>query len=111
MRRSGVERQEVLAKLRAIRKNVVEHVATQARHFDPLYVLDLFERYATVRDALKAVLPSLFEDLPVREDPTSRTAASITFWRFARSPRASRRRAALTKGNCGRSPAIPGHSC
>jgi len=74
VRRSGVERQEVLAKLRAIRKNVVEHVATQARHFDPLYVLDLFERYATVRDALKAVLPSLFEDLPVREDPTSRTA-------------------------------------
>src|SRR5260370_33589652 len=56
------------------RKSGVASAAPRPRHFDPLYVLDLFQRYATVRDALKAVLPSLFEDLPVREDPTGRTA-------------------------------------
>src|SRR5260370_25629949 len=56
------------------RKSGVASAAPRPRHFDPLYGSDSFQRYAAVRDALKAVLPSLFEDLPVREDPTGRTA-------------------------------------
>lgn len=62
-------RNERLAKLRALRNNIAKRLENRDQNFDPLYALDLFDRYATIRDELKSEQPSLFGDLPVREVP------------------------------------------
>lgn len=59
-----------IAKLRALHNNIFNRLLELHRqNFDPLYTLDLFNRYATIRDTLKSEYPSLFDDLPVREVP------------------------------------------
>lgn len=62
------------AKLRALHNNIFNALLDVRRqNFDPLYTLDLFDRYATIRDTLKSEYPSLFEDLPIREVPIRKT--------------------------------------
>ncbi len=65
-----MNREEALAKLQALRKSVWSITQT-GRYFDPLYVLDLFDRYAIIRDELREAEPSLFHDLPMRDRPRS----------------------------------------
>lgn len=62
------------SKLGALRDNVFDLLLTGHQNFDPLYTMDLFDRYATIRDALKSEYPSLFDDLPVREVPIGGTS-------------------------------------
>ncbi len=38
-------------------------------YYNPSFVLDLFERYATIRNYLRPTVPDLFDDLPVRDLP------------------------------------------
>jgi predicted nucleotide-binding protein len=65
-------RDEALARLQGLRRGVLTHLnVIKARYFDPPRVLDLFTRYVTVRDELRAAYPTLFDDLPVREIPKS----------------------------------------
>jgi len=67
-----VEQQEIIAKLKALRNSIAKWVENpRARVFDPQTVLDVFYRYATLRDTLRSEHPSLFGDLPVREVPKS----------------------------------------
>lgn len=63
----------ITTKLRALHNNIQNLLLTGYQNFDPLYTMDLFDRYATIRDALKTESPSLFSDLPVREVPVSGT--------------------------------------
>lgn len=60
-------------KLKALHGNILNLIVTRYQNFDPLYTMDLFDRYATIRDQLKSEYPSLFDDLPVREVPIGGT--------------------------------------
>src|SRR3989337_2522275 len=72
-----MERNEVVAKLKALHNNIAKwledrHVAGRTRpalYFNPEVVLDLFQRFAPLRDVLRSEYPSLVDDLPVREVP------------------------------------------
>lgn len=62
---------EVLSKLHGLRGSIAAFLPPdrRAQFFDPLETTEFFERYAPLRDALRAKHPELFGDLPVREIP------------------------------------------
>ncbi len=65
-----MERNQIIAKLKALRNALAEHLKDPGwRYIDPRAVLEFFERYAPLRDALRSQLPTLLGDLPVREVP------------------------------------------
>ena len=60
------------ARLQALRRALDQKLNNpKHRYFDPSAVLDLFTRYARIRDELRTRAPDLFDDLAVRETPTS----------------------------------------
>ncbi len=59
----------VFAKFAGLHKTVSKHISGDSRYFDPPTVLDYFERFAKLRDQLKATLPDLYSDIPIREIP------------------------------------------
>jgi hypothetical protein len=63
-----MQRHEIETKLKALRNNVANWV-DPPRTLDPKLVLDLFHRYASIRDTLISEYPSSFNDLPMREIP------------------------------------------
>lgn len=65
-----MEQHEVVAKLKALRTVLAERLDKSGRFFNPDFALEYFERYAPLRDELRAQLPSLFGELPVRAIPT-----------------------------------------
>lgn len=67
--------QQTVVKLAALHKNIVSYLPPdkRARYFDPAEVVEFFERYAPLRDALRAERPELFSDLPVRTVTASGT--------------------------------------
>jgi hypothetical protein len=68
-----MERNEIIAKLIALRNSLESWLKnTQIRHYDPQSTQDLFERFISIRDKLRSLYSSLFEDLPLREVPKSR---------------------------------------
>ena len=63
---------EIIAKLIALRGSLEKWLENPHHlYFDPLSIEDLFERYATLRDKLRSLFSSLFEDMPIREIPKS----------------------------------------
>ena len=64
----GMTAAEYLAKVTALKSNVFITL-TPGRYYDPNVVMDLFTRYASVRDGLRSEFPALFGDLPVRQNP------------------------------------------
>jgi hypothetical protein len=66
-----MEKHKILAKLKALQSALAEHLKDpRGRYFDPPAVLEYFDRYAHIRDALRSQFPDVFEDLPVRRTPT-----------------------------------------
>lgn len=66
-----MEQYQIIAKLKALYNTISARLENlRARYFDPLTVLEFFERYALLRDALRSQMPMLFGDLPVREIPS-----------------------------------------
>lgn len=66
-----MERYEIVAKLKGLHAALANRLKDpRSRYFDPPTVLEFFDSYARLRDALRALLPTLFGDLPVRERPT-----------------------------------------
>lgn len=67
-----MEQADTTAKLDALHKAVARKLEDpRSMYFDPPVVLELFARWAPVRDALRSAYPSLLGDLPVREMPVS----------------------------------------
>jgi hypothetical protein len=67
-----MERNEIIAKLTALCKFLESCLKNpMSRYFDPQSTQDLFERFIPIRDKLRTLYPSLFEDLPLREVPKS----------------------------------------
>lgn len=66
---------EVLVKLEALWRIVSGFLPPdrRSRYFDPAEVIEFFERYVPLRDALRAGNPKLFGDLPIRELKSSGT--------------------------------------
>lgn len=65
-----MERSELVARLVALHKAVSRLIERpQARYFDPPVALELFTRWAPIRDSLKLELASLLVDLPTRALP------------------------------------------
>ena len=65
-----MERNEIIAKLTALRNSLENWLADpRSRYFDPQSTQDLFVRFIPIRDKLRSLYPSLFEDLPLREVP------------------------------------------
>jgi len=67
-----MERNEIIAKLTGLSNSLESWLKDPRRlYFDPQSTQDLFERFVSIRDKLKALYPRLFEDLPFREVPKS----------------------------------------
>lgn len=67
-----VQRTDALAKLKALFAGLSDRLKdARALYFDPPLALEFFERYAPLRDFLRAELPSLLDDLAIRPAPTS----------------------------------------
>lgn len=66
-----MKRQEITVKLKALRNTIAKLLEGRGHYFDPQLVLDIFYRYAPLRDILRSEYPSLFGDLSVREVPKS----------------------------------------
>jgi len=65
-----MERNEIIAKLTALRNSLESWLKDPLHlYFDPQSTQDLFGRFIPIRDKLRALYPSLFEDLPLREVP------------------------------------------
>ena len=63
---------ETTAKLSALHKAVGRMLEDpRARYFDPAVVVEFFERWGPIRDALRSGLHSVLGDLPVRAVPAS----------------------------------------
>ncbi|MGB7291642.1 MAG: hypothetical protein WBD99_05680 [Thermodesulfobacteriota bacterium] len=60
-----------LVKLKALQSALAERLKDpRGRYFDPSIVLEYFDRYAPIRDALRSQFPDVVDDLPVRTIPT-----------------------------------------
>src|SRR5437773_6562613 len=71
-RGTDVEQAETTAKLAALYKAVGRLLADErARYFDPALVLEFFERWAQIRDALRSGFRGVLDELPVRSVPRS----------------------------------------
>jgi hypothetical protein len=57
-----------IAKLKALNTTVIEAL-NGGNYYDPAVYLELFDRYAPLRDSLRSQDPALFDDVPVREKP------------------------------------------
>lgn len=70
-----MEEYQVIAKLKSLYNTITTLLKNpKARFFDPVTVLEFFERYAILRDTLRSQMPQLFGDLPLRKIPSpSRT--------------------------------------
>lgn len=67
-----MEIREIELKLRALSWLMDQKLADpRSQYFDPLVVVDLFQRYERLRDALRETGVALFDDLPVRDRPES----------------------------------------
>lgn len=71
-----MDRTDAFARLAALQESVRLAMTPARSIYDPKGVADLFRRYLRVRDALRADLPALFDDLPVWGSDTS---ASYSF--------------------------------
>lgn len=61
---------EIIAKLTALHNSLESWLENpRARYFDPKNTLDLFKRFIPIREELRSSYSSLFEDLPLREEP------------------------------------------
>ena len=66
-----MEQYQIIAKLNALYNTIAARLESpRSRFFDPVTVLELFERYAILRDTLRSQMPPLFGDLPEREIPS-----------------------------------------
>lgn len=54
------------AKLKGLQRTLSNRLSGRARYFDALVALDYFERFANLRDQLKALLPDLYAEFPSR---------------------------------------------
>jgi hypothetical protein len=70
-----MDQAEAKARLVALQKTLARALRDRrAKYFDPPVVLELFERWSPVREALRASFPLLLGDIPSRESPVpSRT--------------------------------------
>jgi hypothetical protein len=66
-----MKQEETTAKLAALHKTVQRTLGDpRSRYFDPAAVLELFDRWSPVRDAIRSEFPLVLGDLPVRATPT-----------------------------------------
>lgn len=66
-----MEKHKILVRLKALQSALAERLKDpRGRYFDPQTVLEYFDRYAPIRDALRSHFPDVFEDLPVRKTAT-----------------------------------------
>jgi len=61
----------IFAKLSGLHKTLSSRLQTRGRYFDPLSVLEYFQRFENLREELRQLLPELYSDLVVREIPKS----------------------------------------
>ncbi|TRZ55006.1 hypothetical protein D4Q76_01250 [archaeon] len=67
-----MEKNEIIVKLTALRNSLEKWLENPShRYFDPKITQDLFERFIPIRNELRSLYSSLFEDLPLREMPIS----------------------------------------
>jgi hypothetical protein len=67
-----MEQAETTARLRALHKGVERLLQNpRSRYFDPAEVLELFDRWSIIRDALRRGFPGILGDLAIRATPAS----------------------------------------